>query len=55
MIISDYVAINLVDPIFLNPMGHSGFESLMAIYGYALQIYCDFSGYTDIALSYNFV
>ena len=29
---------------------YSGFENLMAIYGYGLQIYCDFSGYTDIAI-----
>ena len=29
---------------------HSGAESLLAIYGYAVQIYCDFSGYTDIAI-----
>lgn len=50
MIISDYISINFVDRVFDNPLSFSGFENLMAIYGYALQIYCDFSGYTDIAI-----
>lgn len=50
MVISDYISINFVDRIFDNPAGYSGFENLMGIYGYALQIYCDFSGYTDIAI-----
>jgi D-alanyl-lipoteichoic acid acyltransferase DltB (MBOAT superfamily) len=31
-------------------MTYTGFENLMGIYGYAIQIYCDFSGYTDIAI-----
>lgn len=50
MVISDYISINFVDRIFEHPIAYSGFEVLMAIYAYALQIYCDFSGYTDIAL-----
>ncbi|MGE0076748.1 MAG: MBOAT family protein [Bacteroidales bacterium] len=50
MIISDYISINFVDRVFDNPLSFSGFENLMATYGYALQIYCDFSGYTDIAI-----
>jgi D-alanyl-lipoteichoic acid acyltransferase DltB (MBOAT superfamily) len=50
MIISDYISINFVDRVYDNPLGYSGFENLMAVYGYALQIYCDFSGYTDIAI-----
>jgi alginate O-acetyltransferase complex protein AlgI len=50
MIISDYISINFVDRVFDNPLGYSGFENLMSVYGYALQIYCDFSGYTDIAI-----
>ena len=36
--------------IFELPTAYSGFENLMAVYGYGLQIYCDFSGYTDIAI-----
>jgi alginate O-acetyltransferase complex protein AlgI len=50
MLISDYISINFVDRVFDNPLGYSGFENLMGVYGYALQIYCDFSGYTDIAI-----
>jgi len=50
MVISDYLSVNLVDRVFEHPITYSGFEVVMAIYGYALQIYCDFSGYTDIAL-----
>ncbi|HEY4787418.1 MAG TPA: MBOAT family O-acyltransferase [Bacteroidales bacterium] len=50
MVISDYISINFVDRVFDNPLGYSGFENLMSVYGYSLQIYCDFSGYTDIAI-----
>ncbi|MDP4204638.1 MAG: MBOAT family O-acyltransferase [Bacteroidota bacterium] len=50
IIISDYLSINFVDRVFETPLSYSGIEVLMAIYGYALQIYCDFSGYTDIAI-----
>lgn len=49
-IISDYISINFVDRIFDNPMLYSGFENLIGVYGYALQIYCDFSGYSDMAI-----
>ncbi|MBR5465032.1 MAG: MBOAT family protein [Alistipes sp.] len=49
-IISDYIALNFVDRIFDEPLLYSGFECLMGIYGYALQIYCDFSGYSDMAI-----
>ena len=50
IILSDYLALNLVDRVFNNPIAYSGVENLMASYGYTLQIYCDFSGYTDIAI-----
>ncbi len=50
MVISDYISMNFVDRVFDNPMAYSGFENLMGVYGYAIQIYCDFSGYTDIAI-----
>lgn len=49
-IISDYISVNFVDRIFDNPMLYTGFENLMGVYGYALQIYCDFSGYSDMAI-----
>lgn len=48
--ISDYLSVNFVDRVFESPMSYSGFENLLASYGYAIQIYCDFSGYTDIAI-----
>jgi len=50
LLISDYISVNFVDRVFDNPLNYSGFENLMAVYGYAIQIYCDFSGYTDIAI-----
>jgi D-alanyl-lipoteichoic acid acyltransferase DltB (MBOAT superfamily) len=50
IVISNFIALNLVDRVFDAPALYSGFENLMAIYGYGLQIYCDFSGYTDIAI-----
>jgi D-alanyl-lipoteichoic acid acyltransferase DltB (MBOAT superfamily) len=50
IVISDFIAVNLVDKVFDFPSVYSGFENLAAVYGYGLQIYCDFSGYTDIAI-----
>ena len=49
-IISDYISINFVDRVFDAPTLYSGLENLFAVYGYALQIYCDFSGYSDMAI-----
>lgn len=50
MVIGDYIAVNFIDRVFDNPLTYSGFENLMALYGYSLQVYADFSGYTDIAI-----
>lgn len=50
VVIADYLALNLVDRVFGSPEWYSGTETLAGVYGYALQIYCDFSGYTDIAI-----
>ncbi len=49
-VISDYISLNFVDRIFDGPTLYTGFENLMGVYGYALQIYCDFSGYSDMAI-----
>ena len=49
-VISDYISVNFVERIFDNPSLYSGLENLFGVYGYALQIYCDFSGYSDIAI-----
>jgi alginate O-acetyltransferase complex protein AlgI len=50
MLISDFISAGFIDRVFEAPALYSGFENLMAVYGYGLQIYCDFSGYTDIAI-----
>lgn len=49
-VISDYISANFVDRVFDSPLQYSGLENLFGIYGYALQIYCDFSGYSDMAI-----
>jgi alginate O-acetyltransferase complex protein AlgI len=48
--LSDYIAVNFIDRVFHQPELYTGFENLMAIYGYSLQVYADFSGYTDMAI-----
>jgi alginate O-acetyltransferase complex protein AlgI len=50
VVLADVVASNLVDPVFGSPQAHSGGELLLATYAYALQVFCDFSAYTDIAI-----
>ncbi|MBP7102006.1 MAG: MBOAT family protein [Bacteroidales bacterium] len=50
MVLSDYLAVNFIDRVFTNPLMYTGFENLMALFGYSLQVYADFSGYTDIAI-----
>jgi len=50
LVIADYIAVNFVDRVFSNPTTYGGFENLMALYGYSIQVYADFSGYTDVAI-----
>lgn len=50
IIMSDYLAVNFADRVFNNPNLFTGFENLMAVFVYSLQVYADFSGYTDIAI-----
>jgi alginate O-acetyltransferase complex protein AlgI len=50
IVISDQLSLQLVDRVFENPQSYSSVEVLAGVYGYAVQIYCDFSGYTDIAI-----
>lgn len=50
MLVGDFIAVNLIDRVFANPSSYSGFENLIALYGYSVQVYCDFSGYTDVAI-----
>src|SRR5579863_3151115 len=50
VVISSYVDSAIVTPVFSAPHQHSALEILFGIYGFAVQIYADFSGYTDIAI-----
>ncbi len=50
LVISDYITTNFVNYIFDGPSLHTGLECLVAVYGYAIVIYCDFSGYSDVAI-----
>ena len=50
VVISDFIYLNLVQYVFDDPLRHTGMECLFAVYGYALVIYCDFSGYSDMAI-----
>lgn len=50
VIMAGYLSAGLVDPVFAAPTSYGGPDLLLAAYGYAIQIYCDFSGYTDMAI-----
>jgi alginate O-acetyltransferase complex protein AlgI len=50
MVVSAYVGTAIVKPVFDSPGTHSAPEVLLAVWGFAVQIYADFSGYTDIAI-----
>jgi D-alanyl-lipoteichoic acid acyltransferase DltB (MBOAT superfamily) len=50
VVVSSYLATHIVDPVFTSPKSHSALDAIFATWGYAAQIYCDFSGYTDIAI-----
>jgi D-alanyl-lipoteichoic acid acyltransferase DltB (MBOAT superfamily) len=50
VVIANFLATSIVDNVFASPGRHSGYETLVAVYAYAVQIYADFSGYTDIAI-----
>jgi D-alanyl-lipoteichoic acid acyltransferase DltB (MBOAT superfamily) len=49
-ILANYLATDLVDPVFADPTHASSLDLLLGLYGYAAQIYCDFSAYSDIAI-----
>jgi alginate O-acetyltransferase complex protein AlgI len=50
LVISDFITLNFVNYIFDDPSRYTGIENLFAVYGYAAVIYCDFSGYSDVAI-----
>ena len=49
-VIASELSVSLVDPVFFDPSAYSGFDIAAATYGYAVQIYCDFSAYSDMAI-----
>lgn len=50
VVLADYIAIHFIDKVADAPASYPGFVSILAMWGYSLQIYGDFSGYTDIAM-----
>lgn len=50
IVLADYIAIHFIDKIADAPTAYPGFVSVLAMWGYSLQIYGDFSGYTDMAI-----
>ena len=54
MVIADPLA-EIIDPIFNNVDNLNGWSYLLAIYGFSVQIYCDFSGYTDMSIGSSII
>ena len=50
MVIANYLSTLIVDDVFQDPSSYSAIDVLFGVYGYAVQIYCDFSAYSDIAI-----
>lgn len=50
LLVADVLRVGIVDSVFIDPAQFTASEVLCALYAYTLQIYCDFSGYTDFAL-----
>jgi alginate O-acetyltransferase complex protein AlgI len=50
VVVASYLANSSVDKVFASPKSYGALDALIAVYAYAIQIYCDFSGYTDIAI-----
>ncbi len=50
VVLADFLARSVVDPVFAVPQAYAAPDALLAAYAYTAQIYCDFSGYTDIAI-----
>ena len=49
-VIASELSVNLVDPVFFDPTAYGAVDIAAAVYGYAVQIYCDFSAYSDMAI-----
>jgi D-alanyl-lipoteichoic acid acyltransferase DltB (MBOAT superfamily) len=51
VVLANFLATQVVDPVYLAPQSAGALDAVFAFYGYAAQIYCDFSGYTDMAIA----
>ena len=51
VVVANYLATGLVDPVFASPTSYGGPDLLLGVYAYAVQIYCDFSAYSDMAIA----
>lgn len=49
-VIASELSVHLVDPVFFDPTAYGSLDMIAAVYGYAVQIYCDFSAYSDMAI-----
>ncbi|MGZ4619204.1 MAG: MBOAT family O-acyltransferase [Frankiaceae bacterium] len=52
VVLAELLATHIVDPVFNSPGAHSAAEMLVAIYAYAVQIFCDFSAYSEMAIGF---
>lgn len=52
VVIANFLSERIVDPVFANPEFYGALDTLFAVYGYAVQIYCDFSAYSDMAIGF---
>jgi alginate O-acetyltransferase complex protein AlgI len=52
IVIANYLGVHIVDPVFGNPEAYGAVDTLFAVYAYAIQIYCDFSAYSDMAIGF---
>jgi len=52
IVIANFLAERIVDPVFARPDLYGAWDTLFAVYGYAIQIYCDFSAYSDMAIGF---
>lgn len=54
-VIANYLGVDIVDPVFENPKAFNSLDMIFAIYCYAVQIFCDFSAYTDMAIGFAYL
>ena len=52
IVVANYLAERIVDPVFARPDLYGAWDTLFAVYAYAIQIYCDFSAYSDMAIGF---